>query len=110
MPRMSIEKLQRAGFSLENFEDGRFWVYEREAGVDSARLLAICRCCVTNFEEYSLRDIFILQCDVDFKNPVLYLDGSLWQLSPRDFAGVVRRVAALGKGGKIPRPSSIPRL
>ena len=26
---ITIEKLRKAGFSLETFEDGKFWVYEK---------------------------------------------------------------------------------
>ena len=89
---ITIDKLQRAGFSLEKCEDGKFWVYKRIPGETSARLLATCRLCISDFEEYSFSDAFIPQCDFDFKNPVLYLDGFLWRLSPRDFASLVQRL------------------
>jgi len=87
------EKLLRAGFSLETYEDGSFWVYERGPGSGSERLLAACRYCIPSFDEYTFSEMFILQCDFDFRNPILYLDGFIWHLSQRDFADVVRQLS-----------------
>ena len=89
---ITIEKLRKAGFSLETFEDGKFWVYEKAPGENTSSLLATCRLCVSDFEDDTLSDTFILQCDFDLKNPILYLDGFLWNLSSRDFASLVRRL------------------
>ena len=63
-----IEALRKAGFSLETFEDGKFWVCERKPGEESEKSLAVCRRYIEGFGD-----------------PVLYIDGFLWQLSPRVF-------------------------
>ena len=92
-----IEVLRKARFSLETFEDGKFWVYERKPGEASEKSLAVCRRYIEGFEEVTVHETFVLQCDSHFGDPVLYIDGFLWQLSPRDFLDVVR---GLGKSGR----------
>ena len=87
--KVSTEKLTRAGFQLESCEDGHFWVYEREAGEDADRLLHICRKALENFDEETVQDIILVQCDADFANPTLYLDGYTWELSMRDLSDIV---------------------
>lgn len=93
---MKIEKLRKAGFSLETFEDGKFWVYE--PGEEMGKVLGVCRRCIEGFEENSVSDTLVLQCDFDFKNPVLYIDSFLWKLTSRDFADVVQGLGKIRKG------------
>lgn len=87
--KVSTEKLTRAGFQLESCEDGHFWVYEREAGEDADRLLHICQKALENFDEETIHDIILVQCDADFANPTLYLDDYIWELSRRDLSDIV---------------------
>lgn len=37
---IKIDRLWKIGFSLESFEDGKFWVYEKEAGEESEKALS----------------------------------------------------------------------
>lgn len=87
--KVSTDKLTRAGFQLESCEDGRFWVYQREAGEDADRLLRICRKTLENFDEETVQDLILIQCDADFANPTLYLDDYIWELSSRDLSDIV---------------------
>lgn len=86
--KVTGEKLSRAGFQLESFEDGRFWVYEREAGEEADRLLRICRRALEDFDEEAVRDLILVQCDAVFADPTLYLDGYIWKLSGRDLSDI----------------------
>lgn len=86
--KVTGEKLSRAGFQLENCEDGRFWVYEREAGEEADRLLRICRKALEDFEEEAVQDLILIQCDAVFADPTLYLDGYIWKMSKRDLSDI----------------------
>lgn len=86
--KVTREKLSRAGFQLESCEDGHFWVYEREAGEEADRLLRVCRKALEDFDEESVRDLILVQCDAGFADPTLYLDGYIWKLSGRDLADI----------------------
>lgn len=92
-----IEVLRKARFSLETFEDGKFWVCERKPGEESEKSLAVCRRYIEGFEEITAHKTFVLQCDSHFGDPVLYIDGFLWQLSPRVFLDVVRGLGKVRK-------------
>ena len=50
----------KAGFSLETFEDGKFWVYEKAPGENTSSLLATCRLCVSGFEEDTFSDTVLI--------------------------------------------------
>lgn len=89
MAHITIEKLRQAGFSLETFEDGKFWVYESGPGKESEKELGVCRRYIEGFDENVVQDIFVLQCDFDFRNPILFIDKFIWRLTVWDFAGVV---------------------
>jgi len=93
MARLSEEKLRKAGFVLEKYEDGVFWVLERSPGPDSQRLLATCRLCIADFNEAAFYRDFVLQCSFDGSEPMLFIDGFVWRLSPRDFAGIVHQLS-----------------
>lgn len=97
MGRLDETKLRKAGFVLEKYEDGMFWVLEKVPGPDSQRLLATCRLCITGFEEAAFQEDFVLQCDFDCSDPALFLDGFVWRLSPRDFASIVRCLGRMQK-------------
>ena len=80
------ERLIKAGFQLESFEDGAFWVLEKEAGAEADRLLRICGKALLSLDG---RDLILLQCGSDFSDPALYIDGFLWNLTKRDFTDIL---------------------
>ena len=95
--RVTPELLLSAGFLLTDCSDGKFWVLEREAGVEAVRIAAVCRAFLPDMDTEAVLEELVLQCDVDFKDPALYVDGFLWRLSPRDFSGIVSRLARRGR-------------
>ncbi len=87
--KVTNERLLRAGFKLEECEDGTFWVMEREAGEEADRLLRICGRALINFDTEAVEDLILIQCGGDLSDPTLYIDGFLWNLTKRDFVDVV---------------------
>lgn len=83
------ERLIKAGFQLESFEDGAFWVLEKAAGAEADRLLRICGKALLNFDGEAVRELILLQCGSDFSDPALYIDGFLWNLTKRDFTDIL---------------------
>ena len=96
------ERLIKAGFQLESFEDGAFWVLEKEAGAEADRLLRICGKALLNFDGEAVRDLILLQCGSDLSDPELYIDGFLWHLTKRDLADIVLLLLRTGQ----PKPPS----
>lgn len=87
--KVTNERLLRAGFKPEKFEDGTFWVIEKEAGEAADRLLRICGRALINFDAEAVKEIILLQCNGDFSDPALYIDGFLWNLTKRDFVDII---------------------
>ena len=102
--KVTREKLMRAGFQLEKCEDGTFWVIEKEAGEEASRLLRICGRALANFDAETVEDLILIQCDFDFSDPTLYIDGFLWKLTKRDLADIVSLLLRSGK----PKPKAAP--
>lgn len=90
--RITTQRLCKAGFVLTDCSDGRFWVMEQGPGDGAERMAAVCRLFVEDMDEGAVAEDIVLQCDSDFKDPVLYRDGFLWKLAPRDFADIVARL------------------
>ena len=88
--KVTKEKLTKAGFQLEQCEDGSFWFIEQEAGKEADRIFRICEKALLNFDADPVRELILIQCDVDFSDPTLYIDGFLWKLTKRDLADIVR--------------------
>ena len=98
--RLTMDKMRKAGFVLEDCPDGRFWVIDREPGEEADRVAAICRLYLEDMDSAGVREELVLQCDCVFKEPALYVDGFMWNLAPRDFAHIVARLAKRGR--KLP--------
>lgn len=103
MSRWSSARLMKSGMRLTDCEDGKFWVLERSSGEEACRIAAICREYVPDLESVDVAEDLVLQCDSDFKNPVLYIDGYLWELTPPVFSSILtdlsrhpRRTTKLG--------------
>ena len=102
--KVTNERLIKAGFKLEKCEDGTFWVLEREAGEEAAKLLRICEKALIDFDMEAVEEIILLQCDCDFSDPALYIDDLLWTLTKRDFRDIVFLLLRDGKA----RPKAPP--
>ena len=87
--RMPTQRLFKAGFVLTDCPDGRFWVMEQGPGDAAERMASVCRIFVKDMDAAAVAEDIVLQCDSDFKNPVLYVDGFLWKLPPGDFSDIV---------------------
>ncbi len=87
--KVTRERLTKAGFKLEKCDDGTFWVIEKEPGEEAARLLRVCGRALANFDTEAVDELILIQCDCDFSDPTLYIDGFLWKLTKRDFADIV---------------------
>lgn len=87
--KVNNERLLKAGFKPEKFEDGTFWVIEKESGAEADRLLRICGRALINFDAEAVKELILLQCGSDFSDPALYIDGFLWNLTKRDFADII---------------------
>lgn len=87
--KITNERLLRAGFKQEKCEDGTFWVMEKESGEGADRLLRICGRALINFDMETVEELILLQCDSDFSDPALYIDGFLWNLTKRDFTDIL---------------------
>lgn len=90
--RVTIDKLRKAGFTLESCPDGRFWVIDQGPGEEAERIAAVCRLYLEDLDSTAVRDELVLQCDCVFKDPALYVDGFMWNLAPGDFARIVARL------------------
>ena len=99
--RLTMDKMLKAGFVLEDCPDGRFWVIDREPGEEANRVAAICRLYLEDMDSAEVGEELVLQCDCIFKEPALYVDGFMWNLDPRDFAHIVARLAK--RRGKLPQ-------
>lgn len=95
--RITTVRMLKAGFVLTDFPDGRFWVFEKQPGDEANRIAAICQLYLTDMDSTVVTDEIVLQCASNFKEPVLYMDGFLWNLAPRDFADIVARLIKYGK-------------
>lgn len=95
--RITTARLLKAGFVLTDCPDGKFWVIERHTGSDADSIAAICKRFLEDMEDTAVSEDLVLQCDSDFKNPVLYVDGFLWELPRREFAGIVARLTKASK-------------
>ncbi len=87
--KVTTKKLEKAGFKLENCEDGRFWVIEAEAGAEAERIYRACQRSIIDFDEEDVHDLILVQCDSGLADPTLYIDGFMWKLTKRDFADIV---------------------
>lgn len=99
--RLTMDKMLKAGFVLEDCPDGRFWVIDREPGEEADRVAAICRLYLEDMDSAKVGEELVLQCDCVFREPALYVDGFMWNLAPRDFSHIVARLAK--RRGKLPR-------
>lgn len=93
MARITAARLLRAGFTLADCEDGKFWVIEKQAGGEADRIAAVCGLFVEDMDSLTVAEDAVLQCDLDYSDPVFYKDGFLWHLSRRDFSWIVKRLA-----------------
>ena len=84
--KLNTERMLRAGFQLEQYEDGKFWVLSREAGGEADRIAEVCRRVIEDMEPGSVKEDIVLQCGSDYQDPSFYMDGFLWPLERRDFA------------------------
>ena len=100
--KVNNERLLKAGFKPEKFEDGTFWVIEKEAGAEADRLLRICSRALINFDAEAVKELILLQCGSDLSDPELYIDGFLWHLTKRDLADIVLLLLRTGQ----PKPPS----
>ena len=99
--RLTMDKMLKAGFVLEDCPDGRFWVIDKEPGEEANRVAAICRLYLEDMDSAEVGEELVLQCDCVFKEPALYVDGFMWNLDSRDFAHIVARLAK--RRGKLLR-------
>ena len=99
--RLTMDKMLKAGFVLEDCPDGRFWVIDREPGEEADSVAAICRLYLEDMDSAEVGEELVLQCDCVFREPALYVDGFMWNLAPRDFAHIVARLAKRRR--KLPR-------
>jgi len=90
--RITAGRLLRAGFRLTDCDDGKFWVLERQPGPEAERIAAVCRRYLEDMGGAAVAEDIALQCDEDFKDPVLYADGFLWKLDRGSFSGIVARL------------------
>ena len=97
MARFSTARLLKAGFLLTDCEDGKFWVLDRPPGDEANRIAAICRKSLTDMDAAEVREEIVLQCDGDFRNPALYMDGYLWYLIPPVFSDILTELSKLYK-------------
>lgn len=105
--KVTSERLLRAGFQLEKFEDGSFWVIEKAAGAEADRLLRICGRALIDFDVQAVADLILLQCGSDFSEPALYIDGFLWNLTRRDFTDILFLLLKTGRAKPKTPPGPI---
>lgn len=87
--KVNTPRMLKAGFQLEAYEDGRFWVIEMEPGEAASRLLHFCKIAIEQVDADAVSEVLVLQCGSNFSEPTLYIDGYMWPLSRQDFAQVV---------------------
>ena len=87
--KVTTARMLRAGFQLETYDDGRFWVLEVEPGDAASRLLRFCKAAMERVDADTVSDVIVLQCGSDFSEPTLYIDGYIWPLSRQDFAQII---------------------
>lgn len=87
--KVNTERLRKAGFQLESYEDGRFWAIELEPGDPASRLLQFCKKAIDRVDADEVSDILVVQCGSDFSDPMLYIDSYIWPLTKQDFAQIV---------------------
>ena len=93
--RITAGRLLRAGFRRTDCDDGKFWVLEGRAGQEADRVAAVCKRYLEDMDNTTVTEDVVLQCDEDFKNPVFYMDGFLWQLNRGDFSAIITRLAKI---------------
>ncbi len=97
--QISAGRLLRAGFRLTDCDDGKYWVLECRPGPEADRMAAVCGRFVDDMENTAVKENIVLQCDENFKDPLLYMDGFLWQLDRIHFSGMIARLTKLKASG-----------
>ena len=92
MAKITAVRLLKAGFRLTDCEDGKFWVLERPVSWEADEIAAVCRRFLEDMDIITVTEQLVLQCDEDFKNPCLYVDGYFWELSKSDFSRIAGRL------------------
>ena len=101
MARLTVEQMLRAGFTLTDCEDGRFWVLAEEPGKAADRIAAVCGEFLPDMDAAPVAEDIVLQCGSDYSDPALYRDGFFWSIPRREFSGMVAR---LGRPEKEKKP------
>lgn len=93
---LSTARLLKAGFVLTDCSDGKFWVLEKSPGPEANHLAAVCKWFLDDVDSVDVSETIVLQCGPEFEEPVLYIDGFLWNLPQREFSKIVARIIRKG--------------